>query len=104
VALSKTAKEILAATADKIKQDPELRIVVSGYCASSKKTVQLSWDRVNTVINFLVEKQGISADRFIFRYAEETGNCTIVDLRAARRGEEGPTKVAPPHPNLRKRN
>ena len=36
-----------------------------------KRAQQLSWDRVNTVISYLVEKQGISEDRFIFSYGEE---------------------------------
>jgi hypothetical protein len=55
------------------------------------------------VITYLVEKEGISADRFIFNYGQEGGDCDTVDLRGAGEGEEGPTTVAPPHPNLRKK-
>ena len=69
----------------------------------SKKEQQLSWDHVNKVITYLVEKEGISADRFIFKYGQEGGDCDTVDLRGAAEGEEGPNTVAPPHPNLRKK-
>jgi hypothetical protein len=78
-------------------------VVVVGYCSSNKKEQQLSWDHVNKVITYLIEKEGISADRFIFKYGEEGGDCDTVDLRGAAEGEEGPNTVAPPHPNLRKR-
>jgi len=54
------------------------------------------------VINYLVEKEGLSADRFIFQYGQEGGDCDTVDLRAAAEGEEGPNTVPAPHPNLRK--
>ena len=73
-----------------------------GYCASSKSEQQLSWDRVNAVINYLVEKEGISADRFIFKYGQEGGDCNTVDLRDGTQ-EEGPNTVPAPHPNLRRR-
>ncbi|HLG38633.1 MAG TPA: hypothetical protein VI461_03155, partial [Chitinophagaceae bacterium] len=76
---------------------------VIGYCASDKKQQQLSWDHVNKVITHLVEKEGISQDRFIFNYGQEGGDCNTVDLRGAAAGEEGPNTVAPPHPNLRRR-
>ena len=58
---------------------------------------------MNKVITYLVEEQGISADRFIFKYGEEGGDCNTVDLRGASADEDGPTQVAPPHPNLRKK-
>jgi hypothetical protein len=77
-------------------------VVVIGYCASSKSEQQRSWDRVNAVINYLVEKEGISGDRLIFQYGQEGGDCNTVDLRAAAAGEEGPNNVPAPHPNLRR--
>jgi hypothetical protein len=75
--------------------------VVQGYAGPSKSEQQLSWDRVNTVINYLVEKQGISSDRLIFKYGETGGDPNTIDLRAAQ-GDEGPNTVPAPHPNLRK--
>jgi outer membrane protein OmpA-like peptidoglycan-associated protein len=102
-ALSKDAEAVLSSVASRIRNSPECKVVVVGYCSSSKKEQQLSWDHVNKVITYLVEKEGISADRFIFNYGQEGGDCDTVDLRGAGEGEDGPNTVAPPHPNLRKK-
>jgi len=101
--LSDDSKAVLATVASRMRNNPECKVVVVGYCASDKKQQQMSWDRVNAVITYLVEKEGISADRFIFSYGVEGGDCDTVDLRGAAAGEEGPNTVAPPHPNLRKK-
>jgi outer membrane protein OmpA-like peptidoglycan-associated protein len=101
--LSKDNEAVLATVASRLRNNPECKVVVVGYCSSSKKEQQLSWDHVNKVITYLIEKEGISADRFIFKYGEEGGDCDTVDIRGAGEGEEGPNTVAPPHPNLRKK-
>jgi outer membrane protein OmpA-like peptidoglycan-associated protein len=98
------AEDALKDVASRMRNNPNCKVVVIGYCSSNKKEQQLSWDHVNAVINHLVDKEGINADRFIFRYMEEGGDCNTVDLRAAAEGEEGPNTVDPPHPNLRKKN
>ncbi|MCU7548381.1 OmpA family protein [Chitinophagaceae bacterium LB-8] len=102
VRLTEDAKSLLASVASRLRNNPECRIVVVGYCASTKSEQQRSWDRVNAVINHLVEKEGISGDRLIFQYGMEGGDCNTVDLRAAASGEQGPNNVPAPHPNLRK--
>jgi outer membrane protein OmpA-like peptidoglycan-associated protein len=100
--LSSDARSMLASVASRMRNNPECRVVVIGYCASNKSQQQRSWDRVNAVINYLVEKEGVSGDRFIFNYGQEGGDCNTVDIRAAASGEEGPNNVPAPHPNLRK--
>ncbi len=100
--LSDDAKAVLSTVAAKLRNNPGCKVVVIGYCSSNKKEQQLSWDHVNAVINYMVDKEGISADRFIFNYGQEGGDCNTVDLRAAAEGEDGPNTVEPPHPNLRK--
>lgn len=102
-ALTDDAKAVLATVASRMRNNPECKVVVVGYCSSNKKEQQLSWDHVNKVISYLVEEQGVSADRFIFNYGNEGGDCNTVDLRGANEGEDGPNQVAPPHPNLRKK-
>jgi len=92
----------LATVASRLRNNPNCKVVVIGYCSSSKKEQQMSWDHVNAVITYMVEKEGISADRFIFNYGQEGGDCNTVDLRPAAEGEEGPNTVPAPHPNLRK--
>jgi OmpA-OmpF porin, OOP family len=102
VTLSNDAKSLLASIASRMRNNPECKVVIVGYCNSTKQEQQLSWDRVNAVENYLVEKEGISNDRFIFQYGQEGGDCGTVDLRGAATGEEGPNTVPAPHPNLRK--
>lgn len=102
VKLSDDAKRLLAIVADRMRNSPNCDVVVTGYCASNKVEQQRSWDRVNAIINYLVEKEGVSADRFIFKYGEEGGDCDTVDIRPANEGEEGPNTVPAPHPNLRR--
>ncbi|MCO5240298.1 MAG: OmpA family protein [Chitinophagaceae bacterium] len=102
--LSKDAEAVLANVAERLRQNPNCKVVVTSYsCEPSKSAQQLSWDRVNVVINYLVEKQGISSDRLIFKYGEMGGDCNTVDLRSAEVGDEGPNTVPAPHPNLRRR-
>ena len=100
--LSSDAKAVLATVAARMRNYPECKVVVMGYCSSNKREQQLSWDHVNAVITYLVESEGISSDRLIFNYGNEGGDCNTVDLRPAAEGEEGPNTVPAPHPNLRK--
>ncbi|MBI1341388.1 MAG: OmpA family protein [Terrimonas sp.] len=100
--LNDDATRLLAIVADRMRTNAECKIVVTGYCASNKREQQRSWDRVNSIVTYLVEKEGIRADRIIFKYAEEGGDCDTVDIRAANEGEEGPNTVPAPHPNLRR--
>jgi outer membrane protein OmpA-like peptidoglycan-associated protein len=101
--LSTDAQGLLASVAGRLRNSPECRIVVTGYCASTKAEQQRSWDRVNTIINYLVEREGISQDRLVFVYAQEGGDCNTVDLRAATAEDQPTNNVPAPHPNLRRR-
>ncbi|HZG25182.1 MAG TPA: OmpA family protein, partial [Chitinophagaceae bacterium] len=101
-ALSNDARAVLTGVAETLRNSPACKISVIGYGESSKSAQQTSWDRVNAVINHLVEKEGISADRFIFKYGEAGGDVNTVDLRDGS-NEEGPNTVPAPHPNLRRR-
>ncbi|MBS1659753.1 MAG: OmpA family protein [Bacteroidetes bacterium] len=102
VSLNNDAKALLASAADKMRNNPGCKVAVIGYGESSKAAQQLSWDRVNAVINYLVEKEGIGADRLIFRYGQVGGEESTVDLKDGT-GEEGPNTVPAPHPNLRRK-
>lgn len=102
VTLSNDAKALLASVAARLRNSPECKVVVTGYCASSKSEQQRSWDRVNAVISYMVEKEGISQDRFFWNYGQEGGDCNTIDLRAAAQDEQGQTTVPAPHPNLRR--
>lgn len=97
--LTRDAQTVLASAAAQIKANPACKIKVTGYGAASKSAQQLSWDRVNAVIKYLVEKQGIGEDRFIFSYGGE-GDAATVDLMGTT--EEGPNTIPAPHPNLKR--
>ena len=102
VSLSSDAKALLASAAGNLRNNPDCKIAVIGYGESSKSAQQLSWDRVNAVIIYLVEKEGISSDRLIFRYGQTGGEENTVDMKDGT-GEEGPNTVPAPHPNLRRK-
>jgi len=96
--LSKEATASLDAVAAKINANPTCKVKVIGYGASSKAAQQLSWERVNAVIKYLAEKQGISESRLLFVYAQD-GDANTVDLQGTT--EDGPNTVPAPHPNLK---
>ncbi|HMN33376.1 MAG TPA: hypothetical protein PKA54_08380 [Chitinophagaceae bacterium] len=91
----------LSRLASAMRSNPTCKVVVNGNGNASKFDQQRSWDRVNAVINYMVTKQGIDRDRFIFQYGKG-GNPNSVDYRSAGEGEEGPSNVPPPFPNLRR--
>jgi hypothetical protein len=102
VRLSKDDEALLSDVANRMRQSPDCRVVVTGHAEASKASEQLSWDRVNAVIKYLTDKQGVSSDRFIFQYSGVPGDTHSVDLRAATPEDQGPNMVPPPHPNLRR--
>jgi len=99
VKLSKDAEKLLAAAATKIKANPNCKVKVIGHPAASKAAQQLSYERVSAVIKYLVEKQGIAENRFIFNYDGGTGDASTIDLQGTT--EDGPNTVPSPHPNLK---
>jgi outer membrane protein OmpA-like peptidoglycan-associated protein len=102
VSLNNDAKAVLSGVAEKMRNNPACKVAVIGYGESNKSEQQLSWDRVNAVIKYLVEKEGINQDRFIFKFGEPSGAANTVDLQDGT-GQEGPNTVPAPHPNLRRR-
>jgi outer membrane protein OmpA-like peptidoglycan-associated protein len=85
--------------AQQLNANPNCHVKVVGYSAeTSKQSQQLSWDRVNAVIKYLVEKQGISESRIIFSYGM-SGDANTVDLQPTT--DSGPNTVPAPHPQYR---
>lgn len=87
--------------AAQMSANPTCKVVIIGAGNSSKVQQQRSWDRVNSVIEYMSEKHGIDRNRFIFQYGAP-GDANAVIYRSANSGEEGPANVAPPFPNLRR--
>jgi outer membrane protein OmpA-like peptidoglycan-associated protein len=97
--LTSDAKALLASIAARLRQNAECKVVVTSYCSSTKAQQQRAWDRVNVIIRYMVESEGISGDRFFWQIGQEGGDCNTVDFRAATDQDSGlPTTV--PNPNL----
>jgi outer membrane protein OmpA-like peptidoglycan-associated protein len=102
--LSSGAESLLAAVADRLKNNPACKVFITGYAEASKVSQQMSWDRVNAIITYLTEKQGIAAERLINKYGQTDGDINVIDLSATGENIEGPNTVPAPHPNLRTKN
>jgi outer membrane protein OmpA-like peptidoglycan-associated protein len=76
------AQGMLASVAGRLRNNPNCRITVVGYCVSPKATQTRGVARVDAVVNYLVEKEGISRDRITTLYGQQGGDCGTVDLRA----------------------
>lgn len=98
--INATSQAQLATLAAQMNANPTCKVVVTGNAGNSKLQQQRSWDRVNSVIEYMSETQQISRDRFIFQYTGAAGDVNSVMYRAAMTGEEGPSNLPPPHPQL----
>lgn len=99
VALSSGAQSALANAASQLNANPNCKVKIVAYGSSNKRAQQLSWDRANTVRNYLVQNQGISESRIIFQYGND-GSANTVDLYPTT--EDGPSSVPAPFPHLQK--
>ena len=102
--------------ARKMQDCPDLKVVADGNTDTRddiKYNEQLSWNRVNASIDYLVEKYGISRDRFIVTYSGErtpvTGDQSAfemyqnrrVEFRFSEEGEDGESNPPAPHPGIK---
>lgn len=100
--------------AERMQMCPDMRLVVTGYDESrndQKYNEQLGWNRANSAVDYLVEKYGISRDRFIVKYTGgkkaasgttyEKKMTNKVEFRYANDGEGGDSNPPAPHPGLK---
>ncbi len=99
--ISSSSASQLSSLASQMRNSPNCKVVVTGNGNENKIAQQRSWDRVNSIINYMVDRHNIDRDRFIFQYGR-SGNSNSVEYRSANGGEEGPSNMAPPFPNLSK--
>ncbi len=99
--ISPSMQAQLSNLAAQMQADPTCKVVVMGSAGGSKVAQQRSWDRVNAVIEYMSETHNVDRNRFIFQY-EGAAADNSVNYRSANEGEEGPSNVAPPHPDLRR--
>jgi hypothetical protein len=100
IKLNGVANANLAALAVAMRNSPNCKTVIIGNGSGSKMEQQRSWDRVNAIINYMVDNQSIDRERFIFQYGN-SGDIDLVEYRSANNEESGPSNTPPPFPNLR---
>lgn len=102
--------------ARKMQDCPDLKVVADGHTDTRddiKYNEQLSWNRVNASIEYLVQKYGISRDRFIVNFSGERTPIAgdespfemyqnrRVEFRFAEDGETGDSNPPSPHPGIK---
>lgn len=80
--LSPEAKALLGSVASNLRGAPLCKLIVCGSAAKSKSGQALGQKRVDAIVKYLVETQGISADRVEAKYDCSEGDPSVVELRA----------------------
>lgn len=97
-----------------MQENPDAKVIINGISRSTKNikyNEQLAWLRANETVDYLVEKYGISRDRFIVQYQGETIKSeggdfdkfqnNRVEFRFAEEGESGSNNPPAPHPGYK---
>lgn len=79
--LTNDSRSLLASVASRMRNNPNCRLSVVGYCVSPKAVQSRGVERVDAIVNYLVEREGISRDRITTLYGQSGGDCNTVDLR-----------------------
>ena len=101
--------------AEKLQMCPDVKMIITGIDESrndQKYNEQLAYNRASTVVDYLVEKYGISRDRFIVKYEggkksdaaktpQERKKGRRVDINYAGDSEQGESNPPAPHPGLK---
>ena len=82
ISLSNDAKALLATTAAKMKANPTCTIIINGYPEASKASQAVCQKRADAVKMYLVEKEGISADRISINCEVGGGDKNTVDIKS----------------------
>ncbi|MEY3324685.1 MAG: hypothetical protein RLZZ466_263 [Bacteroidota bacterium] len=94
-ALDTANTELLQEAALIVRNNPSNRYVISGYSGPTKMEKQRSADQVATVVNYLVEKEGINPERLTVRSGLQGGTSNSVKIRVAADGEVQEVYTAP---------
>jgi outer membrane protein OmpA-like peptidoglycan-associated protein len=81
VTLSADEKAMLATVASKMKLGPDCSITVTGYPAASKASQAVCQKRLEAIKDYLVETEGISADRINTNCEVDGGDKNTVDIK-----------------------
>jgi len=76
------AKAMLATVAAKMKANPTCNITINGYPEASKASQAVCQKRVDAIKKYLVEREGISADRITTNCEVGGGDKNTVDIKS----------------------
>ena len=79
--LNSDQRAMLAGVAATLRNNPNCRLSIIDYCTGSKAKMGLGQSRAEAVRTYLVEREGISADRITLLTGQEGGECGTIDLR-----------------------
>ena len=80
--LTSDAKALLATVASKMKSSPTCNITINGYPEASKASQAVCQKRVEAAKQYLVEKEGISADRITTNCEVGGGDKNTLDIKS----------------------
>ncbi|HUS03572.1 MAG TPA: OmpA family protein [Chitinophagaceae bacterium] len=80
--LTADAKAMLATVASKLKSNAGCNIIITGYPAASKASQALCSKRTQAVRQYLIEKEGISADRITTDCVVGGGDANTIDIKS----------------------
>ena len=80
--LSSESKALVGSVATSLRSNPNCKVIICGSASKSKSGQSLGQKRVDAVVKYLVETQGISADRVVAQYDCSEGEPSVVELRA----------------------
>ncbi len=82
VDLSTEAKALVSSVASSLRSNPNCKVIVCGSASKNKSGQALGQKRVDAIVKYLVETQGVSADRVVAQYDCSEGEPSVVELRA----------------------
>ncbi len=85
--LDPNAYELATEIATMMKNRPGDRFVIMGYSKQTKPDQKVSYDQVMTIINYLIEKEGIRSERLIPNPGRQDGEPNRVKVRVAESNE-----------------
>ncbi|MDQ2864274.1 MAG: OmpA family protein, partial [Bacteroidota bacterium] len=81
-AISNDAKAMLSTVSSELKNNAGCSIIVTGYPAASKASQALCNKRTEAIKAYLIEKEGISADRIEVSCQVGGGEVDTIDIKA----------------------
>ena len=98
--LSRQASAMVDSIASAMKTQPNWNYAIGCCVVCNGRKNAVVWERVNAIVNRLVTKYRIAAERFVFFNDNYPENCDEIRLRYT---EERISTEAPPHPSLRRK-